>query len=335
MPQTVTLAVGRGTRDMDHALATLRWLLAGVSAAAVIMGVASLAWVIRRGLRPLSALADSIEHVGTSNLGERVAADHTPQEMLPVVQRLNELLERVEAAVARERAFTADVAHELRTPLAGLSSVLEVSTSRPRESGEYQAAMNKCLRVTRGMQSVVENLLLLARADAGRLRSTGPCIALGTLLQECLEQHEQDAARRDLEVKLLVSPEASSTCTDDALLRMVLNNLLTNAIAYSDANGRVEIVIETHKPGEVSINVANKCSQLSPDLVSNVFDRFWRSDVARTEAGVHCGLGLSLSRKLVEILGGTISATVKDGVFTVNVSLPAATPTQSSPAACC
>jgi two-component system heavy metal sensor histidine kinase CusS len=311
---------------MDHALATLRWLLAGVGLTAVVAGVATMGGVVARGLRPLNTLANSIERVGTTNLSERITVNETPREMTPVVERLNELLARLQAAVVRERAFTADVAHELRTPLAGVSSALEVSASRPREASEYQEVMGKCLLATRRMQSMVESLLLLARADSRQLSSTSPPIEFDMLLWECWDLHAADAQRRGLQVGWTRSAEAGGRYTDDTLLRIVLHNLFANAVTHCNAGGRIEIASDIpDTPNDaVRLRISNTGSQVPPGESQFVFDRFWRGDAARSDTGVHCGLGLALCRKLVEVLSGTIDATSDGGTFLVTVVLPAA-----------
>jgi signal transduction histidine kinase len=325
-PQTLTLAVARDTQDMDHALATLRWLLAGVGLTAVVAGVATMGGVVARGLRPLNTLANSIERVGTTNLSERITIDETPREMTPVVERLNELLARLQAAVVRERAFTADVAHELRTPLAGVSSALEVSASRPREASQYQEVIGKCLLATRRMQSMVESLLLLARAEARQLSSTSPPIELDMLLWECWDLHAAEAQRRGLQVDWKRSPDAGGRYTDDTLLRIVLHNLFANAVTHADAGGRIEIASDTPStPNDaVRFRISNTGSQVPTGEAQFVFERFWRGDAARADTGLHCGLGLALCRKLIEVLGGTIDAESDGGTFLVTVVIPAA-----------
>jgi heavy metal sensor kinase len=321
----LTLAVARDTQDLAAALVRLGWLLAGVSVAAVFAGVATMAWVVRRGLRPLDLVAASIERVGVSDFSERIQPNGTPREVVPVVQRLNELLERLERVVARERSFTADVAHELRTPLAGLSSALEVSASRPRDPESYQDVTGKCLRVTRGMQSMVDNLLLLARADSRQLGRKLLPVEIGALLRECWDAYEAQARQRGLDVTWDVAPQTAGVHTDPDLLRMVVNNLSANAVVYCDAGGTVRISATT-SDSRTELTVSNTATHFSPDDAAHVFDRFWRGDAARTDAGVRCGLGLSLCRKLVEVLGGTIAATSDDGTFRVTVVLPSGSP---------
>jgi two-component system heavy metal sensor histidine kinase CusS len=319
--RTVTLAVARNTVRLDATLARLRGLLLAVSAAAVVAGAAVVTWVIGRGLRPLNELAGAIERVGVNDLSERIEPNGTPREAARVVQRLNELLSRLDGAITRERSFTADVAHELRTPLAGLSSLLEVCASRPREAEAYRDVVRRCMRVTGGMQSMVNNLLLLARADCDQLTPKSEPVELGPLLRECWEPFEPEAQRRGLGVEWDV-PSATTVRGDAGLLRMLANNLLANAVAYTDAGGRVSVRAATDGRA-CKLTVANDAAGVTPADAARAFDRFWRGDAARTDAGVRCGLGLSLCRKLTDVLGGTIAATSDHRTFSVTVTLPA------------
>jgi heavy metal sensor kinase len=317
-PPTLTLLLARDTIDLQQSLARLRTLIIAVGVGSVLAGVVTMAIVVRRGMYPLDEVARSIERVGVTNLSERIQPNGTPREIVPVVQRLNELLNRVENVVTRERAFTADVAHELRTPLAGLSSALEVSASRQRDPQAYADSTEKCLRVTRGMQTMVNNLLLLARADAKQLTRKTQRVNLAPLLRECWETHQESATQRGLLVKWNIAAAQCELLSDPELLRMIVNNLFANAVSYADAGGVIEIELRDHV-----LVVSNSASRFSPADADRVFDRFWRADAARTQAGVRCGLGLPLCRKLAEVLGGTISATSENGMFRVMLSLKA------------
>ncbi|MGB7159669.1 MAG: ATP-binding protein [Tepidisphaeraceae bacterium] len=321
-PTLVTLAVALDTRRLDGALATLRWLLLAVGAGAVLSGVAVMAWLVRQGLRPLGDLAGSIERVGALDLSERIDPGGAPAELMPVVQRLNELLERLSDAVSREKAFTADVAHELRTPLAGLETVLEVCASKPRDGPAYQDVVGKCLRVTQRMHALVDNLLMLARADARQLAVQADRVDLRDLIAECWEPRRAEADRRRLRVTFDADPADAVAFLDRDKLRMILGNLFDNAVTYADAGGTVTITAQM-SGGVVTIDISNSGNQVNSEDAARVFDRFWRGDGARADVGVRCGLGLSLCRKLVEVLGGTIAARSEGGIFAVRLSIPA------------
>jgi signal transduction histidine kinase len=322
--RTVTLAVAQPTHDLDDTLGQVALILAIVSAAAILASTGLLALVIRRGLRPLDDLAAAIERLGVHDLGGRVrlaGSAQPPRELLPVVHRLNDLLARLEAAMTREKSFTADVAHELRTPLAGLATTLEVTASRRREPGAYEEAIGKCLGIARGMESMVNNLLLMARVDAQQLQLRPEAIDLPAFLRECWGPFESRAAERGLRVEWHLSgPDGQPVRTDREKLRIVVNNLFDNAVTYADEGGRVAIETSSRE-----IRVTNSGCTLAGQDVEKIFDRFWRADASRstTTTGSHSGLGLTLSRNVMTALGGSLTARSNgDGAFTAVVGLP-------------
>ncbi len=314
----VTLVLGRETAALDRTLARLRWLLGGVWAAmlAVVLGV--LAWVVRRGLRPVQQLAAEIGRVDAADLSTRIRSAGVPEELLPLVHRLNELFARLEAAFQREKAFAADVAHDLRTPLAGLRTTLEVSLSGRREPARYRESMADCLAITRQMQAMVENLLSLARAESGGITIAAQPVDAGGVLDECWKLLSDRATARGLEVEW----QTMRPCmlrTDREVLRQIVQNVFDNAVTHADTGGRVRIEAVSDD-GRIRVRVSNTGSQLSQEQAQRAFDRFWRGDVSRADPGAHCGLGLSLCRRLTELLGGTIAVeSAAGGMFTVTL----------------
>lgn len=304
-PRRVTLVVARQTADIDRTLARLRWLLAAVCAVGTVLSLGVLAGVVRVGLRPLAHLAGEIEELGEQNLSFRFDPAEVPKELVPIVERLNDLLGRLDTAFARERSFSADVAHELRTPLAGLRSTLEVALSRPRDSEGYREAMADCLTICEQTQRMVDTLLSLARVEAGRVEIRLEHVQLDEVLQECWEPLAEAARRRDLHVAWHVDQRLGLD-TDPEKLRLIVQNVLDNAVAHSNAGGSVHIEAG-FRDGSMRLIVTNTGNRLSAEQAQHVFDRFWRGDSAREGTGKHCGLGLSLCKQLATLLGGTIS----------------------------
>lgn len=319
---SLTLLVAGDASALASALAQLRWLLGAACGAALLGALALLAWTTRRGLAPVDRIADRIGRVGRASLSDRLDATSVPLELRPIVERLNDMLARLESAFARERAFTADVAHELRTPLAGLETSLEVCASRPRPPQEYQRVVGRCLDVTRQMHAMVDSLLTLARADAGTLAVSSVVCDLGALVDEAWRPLAGRAAERRLRVTRTIGVNAPVR-TDREKLRQVLHNLFDNAVCYADEGGTVD-VRAAQQPGAVYINVANSGSRLSQEQANQAGERFWRGDAARSDTGNHCGLGLAITRELVGVLGGRIEVTSSvGGEFCVRVTLPA------------
>jgi len=282
--------------------------------------------VVHRGLRPLGALASRIAAIGDEHLDDRIALRDTPAELRPVVDRLNEMLARVESAVLRERSFSADVAHELRTPLAGLETALEVCLARPRQPEEYTSVARQCLATTRATRGMVETLLMLARADARQLKVFPGPVEVEPLLRGCWVRVEARARERGLRVDWHVE-RSCIIRSDPEQLALVVGNLFDNAVAYADAGGRVEIAASRN--GEAAtIEVRNSGCALSREQIGQVFERFWRGDESRTSSngsgngGVHCGLGLALCHRVVVLLGGSIAVDSADGDFIARLRFP-------------
>lgn len=320
-PIEVTLVVGRETAGLAATLAQVRGLLIAVCLAAVALSAALLGWLVSRGLRPINQLSTQIASVNESDLSVRFDPARIPTELLPVVTRLNDLLARLEAAFQRERRFTGDVAHELRTPLAGVRSILEVALSRERDPAAYREALDNCLSVNLQMQNLVENLLNLARADAGQLELRHENVDIPELMRECWALSEPAAQARRLTVDWALN-SVKSTETDRDKLRLVLRNLFDNVVTHANDAGRVGITARADDEAIVLL-VSNTGSTLTAADVRNVFDRFWRADTSRSASDGHCGLGLPLCKALIEQLDGSIAATTAaDGTFTITIRLP-------------
>ena len=318
----VTLAVARDTLDIADTLGRLGSLLVAVCVAATAVSAGALAWIVRAGLRPVDDMARQIGRVGEDDLSVRIAADGVPRELAPVAERLNGLLARLESAFDRERAFSADVAHELRTPLAGLRATLEVALAGRRDLVRFEEGLRDSLGISCQMHAMVENLLAMARCEAGRVSLAREPVELDALLRDAWQPLGHDAARRGLRVEWHLA-EPCTLDTDREKLRLVLHNVLGNAAAYANEGGHVRIATET-ADGRLVLRVSNTGSPLGEEEARHVFERFWRGDAARSATGVHCGLGLALCERLTTLLGGSIAATsVPGGDFTVTLALPA------------
>ncbi|MGA2500573.1 MAG: ATP-binding protein [Tepidisphaeraceae bacterium] len=316
----LTLLLARETAGMDRMLSGLSILLAGVALATAVVSGGLMTLVIRRGLSPVGDLAARIASLGENTLAERLHAPSVPVELLPMVDRLNELLSRLDAAFTRERAFSADVAHELRTPLAGLESALEVCASRRREPDAYEQTVTRCLAAVRDMHAMVERLLLLARFESGQVSISPQLAVLCELAADCLRSFQARIAARRLQVAVSI-PSDLSVRTDPQHLRIILHNLLDNAVAYAGEGGIVRMTAVNDEAHTV-IQISNTGSTLTSADAEKAFERFWRADAARGNTGLHCGLGLSLSRRIAQCLSGSLTATsVPGGCFEVTLTL--------------
>jgi two-component system heavy metal sensor histidine kinase CusS len=320
--RTATVEVARDTASLDAQVGVLTWLLCLGAGGTIGVSFILAALVVRRGLRPLDALAARIAAIRQDDLSARVWVERLPTELAPVVERLNDLLRRLEDAFGRERAFTSDAAHELRTPLAGLQSTIEVALARPRGAEEYREALSECLGIVQHTQALAGHLLALARMDGQQAAVAPESVVVAEALDAAWRPFAGVVARRRLRVGARVAPDLQCTA-DRALLSMIFSELAANAAEYAEEGGRIDVTAgRAPGGGVIELEFANSGCRLSPEEAAHVFERFWRADAARSQTGVHAGLGLALVRQAVRLLGGSVGAGVAGGTFSVRLWLP-------------
>jgi two-component system sensor histidine kinase QseC len=304
-PRFVTVAVVRGTEELAETLAAVRrWLLllagltlVGASAAAVA--------AVARGLRSTRHLGAEIAALDAVRPGRVSAPSDLPTELAPLVDKLNELLGRVEESFAREKRFTADVSHELRTPLAALRATLDVFGSRSRSAAELQQMLSDVNALVRQMQALCENLLALARLDAGRVPLRMTEVNVRALVDECWAPLADAARARSLRFENELEPGAVAV-TDPDQLRVVVANLLSNAASYTAAGGAIRVSRPKDGRGGL-LEVHDSGPGIPEEAMPHIFERFFRADPARSD-GVHCGIGLALVQGIADVLRLTVSA---------------------------
>lgn len=319
--KVLTLVVARDTGDLHGFLFFMRWLLLGSSVVVVVLSTGLGLIVTHTGLSPVASLARGIESVHEDNLDRRFSGQEYPKELVPICSCLNDLFGRLKSAFDRQRQFNADLAHELRTPLAGIQSVIEVSLLRGRQPAEYQDSLQDCLRITRTMHRMIDTLLSLARFDSGELSARSEQICLMRLIEDRWLSFADKAHDKNLTFENLA--DADVACISDRdHLGMIVSNVLDNAVEYSDVGGR--IWVEAQRTEDILVlSISNSGCQLAAADVEHVFDSFWRSDDSRTGTGEHFGIGLAVVEKLAKALGISVKArSEQHGVFTISLELP-------------
>lgn len=301
--EPLLLIVALNREPLDRTLATLQ-LVFGATGVALLVAIACLVPpALRRELQPLDAFAEQAARIDSGSLHTRFAVDGLPAELLPVATRLNELLARLEATFDRERRFTADVAHEFRTPLAELRALAELSLKLPDTRTAQTDA--DTLAIAQHLESITTRLLALARGERGELAVHRERVAIAPLLTAITRHLQPQASTRRLTLTVRVPADAHVE-TDAALLRSILANLADNAVAYSREGTTIELTATAGKRGFV-LAVANTPADLAPDDVPNLCERFWRKDPARITDG-HAGLGLALAQTFAHALGTELDA---------------------------
>jgi signal transduction histidine kinase len=322
----LVLLAAEDTLALQRQLRATGWILfLSIATALVLAG--GVAWsVSAASLRPVEHMAQDIGALREDQLSQRLQTQNLPSELKPVAGRLNDLLARLDQAFRREKGFTADVAHELRTPLAGLSAAMEVALGQDRPAQDYRRALDESLDVARQMQQLVEKLLMLARLDAGQWSPQSQSVAVRRSALRTWQRFVEEAEAKELSFHESIDSETYIQC-DERLLDVILGNLLANAVEYTPPGGRIRIEARP-RPGVVLLGLENHVDAALDDRqLRDMFDRFWRADQARSHTGMHCGLGLSLVRRCVEVLQGTIHARMKDAkTLRIEVELPYAPP---------
>lgn len=309
--------------ESQETLANLRNRLLGIGLAAFVLAVVGGVWLVRLGLAPLQRLSYAVSQVSPKDFKLQFDHGHLPAELRPIVERLEATLEQLRRAFAREKQAAADISHELRTPLAALLTTLEVGLRKPRASEEYREMLSDCHTIGQQMSQLVERLLSLARLDAGVDQLRPREVDASALAEQCAAMVRPLAEARDLSLKVHLNGPAQVN-TDPDKLREVLNNLLHNAIEYNRPHGSVDLRIARHN-GTLDIEVHDTGIGMTPEAQAHIFERFYRADPSRQATGLHAGLGLSIVKGYIDLMGGSIAVESHEGEgSTFRVRMPAA-----------
>ena len=303
--------------------ARILWLAMSVAVLAAVIATGAL--LARSALRPVSSAVRMAEEIGGAIGGRRLPAPASDDEIGSLVSTLNALLDRVELSMTAHRRFTADAAHELRTPMSRLRSELEIALRRNRSPEDYRAVLQSALDETVRLSGLTEALLTLARLDAdprAEADHTPPGVASEALDAEC-RRVQREASRRGVEVVARPSPPLEVR-VPPRLLSLLLGNLLDNAVKYSPPGGRVLAgLVELN--GEMVVSVSDSGPGIPDAHLPRVFERFYRVDAARSGDLPGFGLGLSICQAIAQRYGGAIEvAPNPDGGTVVRARFPLA-----------
>ena len=295
-------------------LRKLRTLMYQVAGGLTVLLLLAIGIILRKNLHPLKALS---EQIGATPLGggARFELEGAPAELDPVVTRLNALMDRVQGAIEREREFTANAAHELRNPLAGMRSQIELSLGAERSPEKYRETLVGLHDIQQGMERVVENLLILARLESGEQQPQQDIVPLTEVLRRGWRKVYDVAESKKIQVNWDIQNPMPALKTSRNLISIIVRNLLDNAVDYSPHRGAVKIAANYERlTGSATIRVANQNTNLTEQDCEQMFDLFWRrhdNDADRTHR--HSGLGLGLCRRIVHILGGELKVRLTEG----------------------
>ena len=318
-PASPTLMLLMDITHHQHFLQRMQrliWLTVGLSAlATAVLG----AWAARSGLRPLRQMGETTGQVSARSLTTRLPAEQMPAELAAMATAINGMLARLEDAFARLSGFSADIAHELRTPLSNLLTHTQVTLTRPRSLEEYREALHSNLEELQWMAQMVNDMLYLAKSDHGLLLPNRQPLNMADEVDSLVEYFAALAEDSGIEV----SAQGSGSLEGDRqMLRRALSNLLDNALRFTPAGGQVSVRLE-EGPGVLTLEVENTGEGIDPAKLSRLFDRFYRADPARREGSTeHAGLGLAITRSIVLAHGGRIRCESGQGRTRFVLDLP-------------
>lgn len=318
--QDLQIVSGRLMTERTRLLRTYRnQILMVVCGSALLL--AMLAYVVvRRGLLPLRRLAAQTEVIGIRNLSTRIDAEVAPHELLPLINGFNAMLDRLEMSFTQLSQVSADMAHDLRTPIGNLLGQTEVALGQRRDVAYYEKLLGSNFEELQRLSKMMDNMLFLARAEHADHVIERKELDVADELQRIAEYFEGPADERGIG---LASHGTGRVWADPMLLRRALANLLANAVRYADEGSEIVLAAEQGAEG-TTISVENRGPTVAPHHLERLFDRFYRADASRQDSAESSGLGLSIVRSIMSLHQGRCYATSSGGVTRFSLFFPAA-----------
>jgi two-component system heavy metal sensor histidine kinase CusS len=257
--------------------------------------------VTRRGLRPLTTMRRALERVQPAHLNERIDPARWPTELRPLAASFDHMLMRLEDSFTRLSQFSADLAHELRTPIGNMLGEAQVALTRDRSPKQYREVIESAAAECERLSAIIDNLLFLARTDAAEQQVNRSVFSGRAALEKIVAFYQ--ALAEDRHVAISCRGDAD-VFADPILFNRAISNLVDNALRFTSEGGEIRISIQASNNGS-EVSVRDSGSGISPEHLPHVFDRFYRSDKSRSSAGT--GLGLSLVKSIVDLHGGLVS----------------------------
>ena len=306
------VVVGQSLQPNQAALSELLLVLSLAVPLTLVFASAGGLFLASRALQPIDRITRTAQRISASNLGQRLNLPLPDDEVGRLARTFDSMLARLDDAFRRQRQFTADASHEMRTPLAIIKGNIGVTLNRPRKAGEYETVLKDVEEEVDRLTRLVEDLLLLARADGDLPLLHTEELDLADVLGVVLEQVTPLARARGQNLGLNIPSTIPIQGDPDKLLRLFLN-LLDNATKYTPEAGKIEVRSRAGIANWVVIDVADSGPGIAPEQAELIFERFYRVDEARGRKSGGVGLGLALARWIAEAHGGRIEVSSKPG----------------------
>lgn len=262
-------------------------------------------WLAKRALSPLQQMAQRAEHITSERLSDRLPVPEVEDELTHLARVFNNLLARLEQSFEQLRRFTSDASHELRTPLTSIRSVGEVALQKDGSREDYRDTIGSMLEEVNRLTALVESLLTISRADAGRIELHQSVFSAMELAREAAGLFEVLIEEKQQRISVS-GDETATVAADPIFLRQALVNILHNAVKFSPAGGAISVLVRRETAGRICIEVADSGPGIAPEHACRVFDRFYRIEESRSRDTGGAGLGLAIAQWAVREHGGEI-----------------------------
>jgi two-component system, OmpR family, heavy metal sensor histidine kinase CusS len=279
--------------------------------------------IARQGIRPVEEIATTARHISSSNLRERILPEGYPSELASLANTFNEMLDRLEESFDRISRFSADIAHDLRTPVNNIRGEAEVALARARSADEYREVIESFLEEAVRLSDLISDLLFLARAESPLAHLRRERVDVGELLGGVMEYYEASAADGGVSLTSSAAEAAVTAELDRTLVQRAVGNLVSNALANTPPGGAV--VLGTNADDStVRIEVSDTGVGIPAEALPKVFDRFFRVDSSRSQGSGGTGLGLAIVQSIALLHGGNVEISSQLGQGTrVTLCMPA------------
>lgn len=268
--------------------------------------------IARRGIHPVREMATTARHISSTNLHERIQPEGYPAELASLAATFNKMLDGLEESFERISRFSADIAHDLRTPVNNIRGEAEVALARARTVDEYREVLGSCLEESVRLSDLIGDLLFLARSESPLAHLHRESINIGELLSGIREYYEAPAADRGVSLSTVVPNEPVIAQLDRTLLQRAVGNLVSNALAHTPS-GKSVVLGASVEAASVRIEVSDAGIGIPAEALPRVFDRFFRVDESRSQASGGTGLGLAIVQSIMLLHGGNVEIASKVG----------------------
>ena len=313
------LTIGISQQESYNVLHNLLLVLLGTYVLIISILYFIMIFVASKAIAPVNQLIQSTAQINYANINSRLPLPENEDEIHQLATTINELLGRLETSFYQQKQFTSDASHEMQTPLAAIKGIIEVLLRKPRTAERYEEKMREVLLQTNRLSQLFDQLLQLARLESTVLVAKKEQVLVATTIHKILKVHESLIKSSAIQIQIDIPSEATVTA-DTLLLEMILDNLISNALKYNRAEGRIHLSWET---ANKTLNITDEGIGIDANQLPLLFNRFYRADDSRSSQIHGNGLGLSIAKRLCDVQNITLTvSSIKDKGSTFTLQFP-------------